>query len=100
VKEVSAMGYVRDGRVGRGPLLTVVVATAGGLGVLFVVGFAVVAAGQMPWWVLPVVVGAVAIAAAVGWLVGNVSHGGAWTDRRSDRGSGRRYHYIAAGRRG
>jgi hypothetical protein len=43
-------------------------------------------------------VGAVAIASLVGWLLANVSHGGAWTERRSDHKSGRRY-YVAAGER-
>ena len=46
-------------------------------------GGVVVAAGKVPVWAVPAAVGVVAVAAAVAWLLGKVSHGGGdWSDGR------------------
>lgn len=73
----------------------VVVGALGALGAAWL-GGVVVAAGGVPVWAVPVAVGGVALAVAVAWLLGRISHGGGeWSG-----GRGRAKRKVRAGSRG
>lgn len=62
----------------------IVIAVAGSAGVLagaWLGGVAVASGGEIPIWAVPVVVGVVAVASAVAWLLSKISHGGDWAGR-------------------